>query len=232
MARLSVSLVRRHRTRSGAGKTTTMRAIFGVVALDAGEVRWHGEPVTEQARRRFGYMPEERGLYPNMPVLDQLVYLGRLHDMPAAAARESAEQLIKRLGLQGLVLGYAFYCTAFAAAGSLVSRQSDVGTVILPVQIPLIVAYGLSYTVIYANGANGPLFYRVLGFLPPTAPVAMPVLYAAGDVPTWQVVISAVLCAAGTVWLARVAALIYSRSILRTGSRVRLREVLGSQPAA
>ena len=78
-----------------------MRAIFGVVALDAGEVRWHGEPVTERARRRFGYMPEERGLYPNMPVLDQLVYLGRLHDMPAAAAREAAEQLIKRLGLQG-----------------------------------------------------------------------------------------------------------------------------------
>ena len=129
-----------------------------------------------------------------------------------------------------LVLGYAFYCTAFAAAGSLVSRQSDVGTVILPVQIPLIVAYALSYTVIYANGAN--VFYRVLGFLPPTAPVAMPVLYAAGDVPTWQVVISAVLCAAGTVWMARVAALIYGRSILRTGSRVRLREVLGSQPAA
>ena len=128
-----------------------------------------------------------------------------------------------------LVLGYAFYCTAFAAAGSLVSRQSDVGTV-MPVQIPLIVAYALSYTVIYANGAN--VFYRVLGFLPPTAPVAMPVLYAAGDVPTWQVVISAVLCAAGTVWMARVAALIYGRSILRTGSRVRLREVLGSQPAA
>jgi ABC-2 type transport system permease protein len=129
-----------------------------------------------------------------------------------------------------LVLGYAFYCTAFAAAGSLVSRQSDVGTVILPVQIPLIVAYALSYTVIYANGAN--TFYRVLGFLPPTAPVAMPVLYAAGDVPTWQVVVSAVLCAAGTVWMARTAALIYGRSILRTGSRVRLRQVLRSQAAS
>src|SRR6516165_4195140 len=86
---------------NGAGKTTAMRAIFGVVALDAGEVRWHGEPVTEQARHRFGYMPEERGLYPNMPVLDQLEYLGRLHDMPAAAAREAAQLLIKRLGLQG-----------------------------------------------------------------------------------------------------------------------------------
>ena len=129
-----------------------------------------------------------------------------------------------------LVLGYAFYCTAFAAAGSLVSRQSDVGTVILPVQIPLIIAYALSYTVIYANGAS--TFYRVLGFLPPTAPVAMPVLYAAGDVPGWQAAISDVLVAAGTVWMARIAATIYGRSILRTGSRVRLREVLGRAPAS
>jgi ABC-2 type transport system permease protein len=128
------------------------------------------------------------------------------------------------VGAVFLVLGYAFYCTAFAAAGSLVSRQSDVGTVVLPVQLPLIVAYALSYTVIYANGANA--FYHVLGFLPPTAPIAMPVLYAAGDVPAWQAAVSAVLVAAGTAWMARTAAAIYGRSILRTGARVRLREVL------
>jgi ABC-2 type transport system permease protein len=60
----------------------------------------------------------------------------------------------------------------------------------------------------------------------------MPVLYAAGDVPPWQVAVSAALCAVGTIWMARIAALIYGRSILRTGSRVRLREVLGRQPAA
>jgi ABC-2 type transport system permease protein len=128
------------------------------------------------------------------------------------------------VGAVFLVLGYAFYCTAFAAAGSLVSRQSDVGTVVLPVQLPLIVAYALSYTVIYANGAS--TFYHVLGFLPPTAPIAMPVLYAAGDVPAWQAAVSAVLVAVGTVWMARTAATIYARSILRTGSRVRLRQVL------
>jgi ABC-2 type transport system permease protein len=134
------------------------------------------------------------------------------------------------VGAVFLVLGYAFYCTAFAAAGSLVSRQSDVGTVILPVQIPLIIAYTLSYTVIYANGANA--FYRLLGFLPPTAPVAMPVLYAAGDVPAWQAAVSAVLVAVGTGWMARTAATIYGRSILRTGSRVRLRQVLGRAPTS
>ncbi len=123
-----------------------------------------------------------------------------------------------------VVLGYAFYCTAYAAAGSLVSRQSDVNSTVLPVQLPLIVAYALSFTVIYANGAS--TFYRVLGFLPPTSPIAMPVLYAAGDVPAWQVAVSAVLCAAGTVWMARLAARIYANSILRTGPRIGFRQAI------
>ena len=123
-----------------------------------------------------------------------------------------------------IVLGYAFYCTAFDAAGSLVSRQSDVNSTIMPVQLPLIVTYALSYTVIYANGANK--FYHVLGFLPPTAPIAMPVLYAAGDVPVWQVAVSAVLCAAGTVWMARLAVRIYTNSILRTGPRIKLSQAI------
>jgi ABC-2 type transport system permease protein len=123
-----------------------------------------------------------------------------------------------------ILLGYAFYCTAFAAAGSLVSRQSDVNSTILPVQLPLIIAYALSYTVIYANGAN--TFFRVLGFLPPTAPIAMPVLYAAGDVPLWQVAVAAVLCAAGTGWMARIAVRIYSNSILKTGPRISFRQAI------
>ncbi len=123
-----------------------------------------------------------------------------------------------------IVLGYAFYCTAFAAAGSLVSRQSDVNSTIMPVQLPLILAYALSYTVIYANSANA--FYHVLGFLPPTAPIAMPVLYASGDVPVWQVVVAAALTAAGTVWMARIAVKIYSNSILRTGPRISIRQAI------
>ena len=86
---------------NGAGKTTTMRAIFGVVALEGGQVRWQGQPVTEDARHRFGYMPEERGLYPGMQILEQLEYLGRLHEMTAASAREAARHWIGRLGLAG-----------------------------------------------------------------------------------------------------------------------------------
>src|SRR5579859_7813111 len=64
---------------NGAGKTTTMRAIFGLTYLEGGSVRWNGAPVGASLRRRFGYMPEERGLYPNMLVGDQVEYLGRLH---------------------------------------------------------------------------------------------------------------------------------------------------------
>ena len=63
---------------NGAGKTTTMRAIFGLTDLDAGMVLWNGAPVGQAERRRFGYMPEERGLYPGMLVGEQLEYLGRL----------------------------------------------------------------------------------------------------------------------------------------------------------
>jgi ABC-2 type transport system ATP-binding protein len=84
---------------NGAGKTTAMRAIFGVTALDEGEIRWKGVRVGAEDRRRFGYMPEERGLYPGMKVGDQLVYFGRLHGLEATAARRAAEHWLERLGV-------------------------------------------------------------------------------------------------------------------------------------
>jgi ABC-2 type transport system ATP-binding protein len=86
---------------NGSGKTTTMRAIFGVTALDAGEIRWRGKPVDEAARRTFGYMPEERGLYPAMALFDQVEYFARLHGMDAPAAAKAAWHWIDRLGLSG-----------------------------------------------------------------------------------------------------------------------------------
>jgi ABC-2 type transport system ATP-binding protein len=86
---------------NGAGKTTTMRAIFGVTALDAGEIRWRGQPVGEAARRTFGYMPEERGLYPAMELFDQVDYFARLHGMGGTAAAKAAWYWIDRLGLSG-----------------------------------------------------------------------------------------------------------------------------------
>ncbi len=84
---------------NGAGKTTAMRAVFGLADLDAGSVRWDGAPVDAAARRRFGYMPEERGLYPAMRVAEQLEYLGRLHGMTAPAARAATGEWLERLGV-------------------------------------------------------------------------------------------------------------------------------------
>ena len=84
---------------NGAGKTTAMRAIFGLVVPDTGLVRWCGRPVGAADRRRFGYMPEERGLYPKMRVADQLVFLGRLSGLSAAAAAREADRWLGALGL-------------------------------------------------------------------------------------------------------------------------------------
>ena len=84
---------------NGAGKTTAMRAVFGLVQVDSGEVLWRGRPVRLEERLRFGYMPEERGLYPRMPVREQLEYFGRLHGLDADAARAAARRWLERLGL-------------------------------------------------------------------------------------------------------------------------------------
>ena len=85
---------------NGAGKSTTMRIVMGVLAADSGAVTWMGAPVDAAIRRTIGYMPEERGLYPRMKVAEQLVYLARLHGLSASAAKAAANQWTERLGLE------------------------------------------------------------------------------------------------------------------------------------
>jgi ABC-2 type transport system ATP-binding protein len=84
---------------NGAGKTTAMRAIFGLVRPDAGEVLWDGRTIGAAQRMRFGYMPEERGLYPRMQLGEQLAYFGALHGMTDGEARAAAASWLARLGL-------------------------------------------------------------------------------------------------------------------------------------
>jgi ABC-2 type transport system ATP-binding protein len=84
---------------NGAGKTTTMRIALGVLASDAGQVRWQGAPITDDTRRQIGYMPEERGLYPKMKVGEQLSYLARLHGLSAVAAQRAVGEWLERLGV-------------------------------------------------------------------------------------------------------------------------------------
>lgn len=84
---------------NGAGKTTTMRCVFGLVDPDEGDVTWDGHPIGPADLLRFGYMPEQRGLYPKMRIADQVAYFGRLHGQAPDEARSSAERWLDRLGL-------------------------------------------------------------------------------------------------------------------------------------
>jgi ABC-2 type transport system ATP-binding protein len=85
--------------RNGAGKTTAMRIALGLLDADRGEVLVDGRPITAEDQRRIGYMPEERGLYPQMAVAQQVAYFGELSGMSAADAAASTAALLDRLGL-------------------------------------------------------------------------------------------------------------------------------------
>lgn len=84
---------------NGAGKTTTMRIAMGLVRADAGDVRWQGRSLDQESRRRIGYLPEERGLYPKMKVAEQVAYFARLHGLDGAGATRAAGEWVERLGL-------------------------------------------------------------------------------------------------------------------------------------
>jgi ABC-2 type transport system permease protein len=122
-----------------------------------------------------------------------------------------------------LALGYGFYCWVYAAAGSTAERQDQIQALAFPLSIPMILGYVTALTV--ASSGNTNPFFDVLSYLPPTAPFAMPILVGLGKVTWWEFAASVGICVVGIVVMARVAAGIYRRSILRTGRRVGLREV-------
>ena len=122
-----------------------------------------------------------------------------------------------------LLLGYAFYCWVYAAAGSMAERQDQVQTLVLPLTLPILLGYVLSITA--ASTGDVSLFFRVLAYLPPTAPFAMPVLVGLGEVSWWQFVASVVITIVGTYFMARFAAAIYRRAVLQSGQRVRIRDL-------
>ena len=87
---------------NGAGKTTAMRVLMGILPADGGEVRWRADPVDRELTRRFGYLPEERGLYPAMEVRDHLVYLARLRGLARQRARRASARVMDAFGLSGV----------------------------------------------------------------------------------------------------------------------------------
>lgn len=123
-----------------------------------------------------------------------------------------------------LIVGYAFYSWVYAAAGSTVERQDQVQTLALPLSVPMILGYIMA--IVTASSGHASLFFRVLAYLPPTAPFAMPILVGLGAVSWWQFVVSVVVAVVATAGVARLASAVYRRAVLRTGHRVRLREIL------
>jgi ABC-2 type transport system permease protein len=128
-----------------------------------------------------------------------------------------------------LVLGYAFYCWAYAAAGSLAERQDQLQSLSFPLSLPIILGYVTS--LIAATTGNASPFFDVLAYLPPTAPFAMPVLVGLGLAKWWEFAIAVILSLGGTYFMAKVATGIYRRAILRTGARVRLKQVVSRTAA-
>jgi ABC-2 type transport system ATP-binding protein len=84
---------------NGAGKTTTMRMILDIIRPDAGSITWNGTPTAEIARSRFGYLPEERGLYPKMQVEAQLLFLAQLYGADLTQARATLDEWLERLNI-------------------------------------------------------------------------------------------------------------------------------------
>ncbi len=121
------------------------------------------------------------------------------------------------------VLGYAFYCWVYAAAGSMAERQDQVQTLAFPLSIPILIGYIFSITVV--SSSNASLLFKVLAYFPPTAPFAMSALVAINEVAWWQFLASVLITLATTAGVAVFAARIYSRAVLRTGGRVRLKQL-------
>ncbi|MDE3082085.1 MAG: ABC transporter permease [Acidobacteriota bacterium] len=122
-----------------------------------------------------------------------------------------------------LVLGYSFYCWIYAAAGSMVERQDQAQTLAFPLTLPLIFGYVISLTAASSGTAAG--WFKIFAYVPFTAPFAMPTLVGLGEVTWWQFSAAVAIDVLCTIAIARGAALVYRRAILRTGSRVKIREL-------
>ncbi|MGP8058109.1 MAG: ABC transporter permease [Acidimicrobiales bacterium] len=150
-----------------------------------------------------------------------------LAELVGSSLVHGAAPVVVAATLVWLVLGYAFYSWVYAAAGSLAERQDQVQSLALPLSAPLIFGYIVSLIGV-SSGSASPLV-KVLAYLPPTAPFAMPTLVGFGEASWWQFLLSVLVSIACTVWVARVAARVYRTAVLRTGGRVRLRDLVPTQ---
>jgi len=143
--------------------------------------------------------------------------------LPAVAAGDIG------LAVAWFVLGFVLYAFLFASAAALVDKITEVSSAILPVTMILVVGYMLAVTIVMSNPSGA--WSVAASIFPLTAPMAMPIRWASGQVPVWQLVLAMTLTAATAMLLVAVASSIYRRALVITGRRVKLREVIGQRGA-
>ncbi len=131
------------------------------------------------------------------------------------------------LAVAWFLLGFMLYAFLFAAAAALVNKITEVNSAILPVTMTLVVGYMLAITVVTSDPGSG--LSVAASMFPLSAPMAMPIRWASGEVPVWQLLLAMALTAAASVLMVSIASSIYRRALLITGHRVKLREVLGGR---
>ena len=134
------------------------------------------------------------------------------------------------LAVAWFVLGFALYAFLFAATAALVDKITEVSTAVMPITLILIVGYMLGVTVVTADPSG--VWSVAASIFPLTAPLSMPIRWASGLVPVWQLVLAMALTAATAMLLVSLASTIYRRALVITGRRVKLRELMGSRPRA
>ena len=144
--------------------------------------------------------------------------------LPPVAAGDVA------LAVAWFLLGFMLYAFLFAASAALVNKITEVNSAILPVTMTLVVGYMLAITVVTADPGGG--WSVAASLFPLSAPMAMPIRWASGEVPIWQLLLAMALTAATAVLMVSIASSIYRRALLITGHRVKLREVLGGRAAS
>ena len=144
--------------------------------------------------------------------------------LPAVAAGDIT------LAVAWFLLGFMLYAFLFAASAALVDKITEVNSAILPITMILVIGYMLAITVVTADPSGG--WSIAASMFPLTAPLAMPIRWAAGDVPFYQLLVAMALTAATAVSLVSIASSIYRRALLITGHRVKFREVIGGRSSS
>jgi len=237
-----IGLTSGHRTRS-RGRSATLGGVMILYAFLSAYGAWVLYGVVEEKSSRVAEVLLA-SVGPTELLLGKVIGIGVMAIAQGAATAGTAFVAATATGSHALdgpvrwtvvemvgwfLVGYAFYCCLYAAAGSLVSRQEQVQNVAFPLSVPLLIAYVFSIFSLFSDEASSTV--KVLSLLPPTAPIAMPVRIALGGTPVWQVVGSVVVLALSTVVVARATVVVYRRALLRTGRRLTWREMLAS-PAA